>query len=116
MYQNDIPELKKLAIENLENIFKVYQDTDNRYFYNLIQTIQIPSSLPDSFFNIYMIREGDTWPLISYKTYGDIKLWWIITYMNNIINPITSLKPGNTIKLPKKLLAEEILKQVLSQQ
>jgi hypothetical protein len=116
MYQNDISELKQLTYENIENIFTVYQDENNQYYYNLLNTIQFPDNLPESFFITYTIKYGDTWPLISYKMYGDIKLWWIITLANNIINPTTNLVPSTQLKIPKITLVKEILTQILTQQ
>ena len=36
MKQNQIEELKKLNVENMENIFNVYQEQDGMYFYTLV--------------------------------------------------------------------------------
>jgi len=114
MNQNDISELPSLPNENLENIFNVYQDSNKKYFYNIIQTIQFPQNLPSALFDTYIINYGDTWPLISYKVYEDTKLWWIIAYANNIINPIETLQPGNALKIPKPNIIKEILTQILT--
>jgi hypothetical protein len=114
MNQNNISELSILANENLENIFNVYQDENKKYYYNLIQSIQFPDGLPNSLFDIYTIKYGDTWPLISYKSYNDTKLWWVIAYANNIINPIEELKVNNEIKVPKPSVVKEILTQILT--
>ncbi len=112
MYQNDIKELPRLKTENLENIFKVYQDVNDLYFYNLLQTVHFPQNLPDSYFIPYNITYGDTWPYISYKVYGDTRLWWIITIANNIINPIEKLEPSTVLKIPNIEVVSEILTQI----
>jgi len=112
MYQNDIKELPRLKVENLENIFKVYQDEGDLYFYNLLQTIHFPQNLPDSYFVQYDVTYGDTWPYISYKVYGDIRLWWVITLANNIINPTQQLEPGSVLKIPNVDVVSEILTQI----
>lgn len=68
MKHNDISELEKLPLENLENIFNMYQDKQGMYFYNLLQTISIPQNLPETLFVSYTTKYGDTWPFISHKT------------------------------------------------
>lgn len=112
MYQNSITELPRLKNENLENIFKVYQDKNDFYYYNLLQTIHFPQNLPDSYFIQYDVTYGDTWPYIAYKVYEDIKLWWVITLANNIINPTEPLVPGTTLKIPNIEVVSEILTQI----
>jgi hypothetical protein len=116
MYQNNISELPFLGNERFENALNVYQDENKKYFYNLLQSIQFPDNLPDVLFDSYTIKYGDTWPLISYKAYNDTKLWWVITYANNIINPIESLKPNNEIKIPKLSIVKEIVTQILTRE
>lgn len=112
MFQNSITELPRLKNENLENIFKVYQDENDFYFYNLLQTIHFPQNLPDSYFIQYNVTYGDTWPYISYKVYNDIKLWWVITLANNIVNPTQPLEPGSILKIPNIEIVSEILTQI----
>lgn len=109
---NDLPRLKN---DNYENIFNIYVDKDDYYFYNLIQTIAFPQNLPDGYFDSYDIVYGDTWPYISYKVYKSTAAWWIILLANNIKNPITSLVPGTRIKIPKIQVAKIIISQLLTQ-
>lgn len=115
MKQNSISDLPKLTNENYENIFDVFVDKDDRYFYNLLQTIAFPQNLPDGYFDAYSIVYGDTWPFISYKAYNTPNVWWIILLANNIKNPITTLVPGTIIKIPKMQLVKIILAELLTQ-
>lgn len=112
MYQNQIKELPRLKEQNYEKIFKVHQNDDGTYYYNLLQTIHFPSDLPDRFFTVYTIQYGDTLPFISYKFYQNVRLWWVITHANNILNPTTKLEPGTTLKIPKVQVVTEILTQL----
>lgn len=112
MYQNEIKDLARLKTENMENIFNIHQDENSLYFYNLLQTIHFPQNLPDSYFQPYNITHGDTWPYISFKVYGEIKLWWIITLANNVINPVQPLVAGNILKIPNVEVVSEILTQI----
>lgn len=88
MKHNEIDNLPTINIENLENIFNVYQDQNNMYFYNLLQNIVFPDNLPLNLFDTYTVKSGDTWPLISHITLKNTSLWWIILLANNIKNPI----------------------------
>jgi LysM repeat protein len=112
MYQNEISELPKLAEERYENIFNVYQDENDRYYYNLLETINFPQNLPDAFFTTYTVLPGDTFPYISYKLYKTIHVWWVITLANNITNPILPLEIGTILKIPSLNVIREIIRQI----
>jgi hypothetical protein len=112
MKQNSITELASLRVENYENIFNLYQDNNKNYFYNLLQTIQIPTSLPEGYFDTYTVGYQDTWPFISYKIYQTPNLWWIITQANDIINPTATPKPGTVLKIFKPGIVKAILEQI----
>ena len=98
MKQTQITELARLLPASYENIFNVYKDTNNMYFYNLLQTISIPE-LPPSYYMVYSVKPKDTWPLISYKAYGTTILWWLILHANNIINPLVQPQRGMTLRV-----------------
>lgn len=115
MKQNSFSDLPRLKADNFENIFNIYTDKDDRYFYNLLQTVAFPQNLPEGYFDSYNIVYGDTWPFISYKTYNTTNAWWIILLANNIKNPITTLTPGTRIKIPKMQVAKLIIAQIQSQ-
>ena len=116
IYQNDIQELSKLKEENMENIFHLYQNENDLYFYNLLQTIHFPQNLPDNYFELYSVNYGDTWPYISFKVYNSVRLWWIITLANDIINPTLLPESGSTLKIPKIEIVTEILTQLTTQE
>jgi len=112
MYQNNIKELKRLASDNYENIFSVYQDDTGRYFYNLLQTVNIPTDLPKGYYDSYTVKYFDTWPLISYKVYETPNLWWIIVAANNILNPVIQPDQGTIIKILKTAAVRTILSEI----
>jgi len=112
MYQNSIKDLKPLASDNYENIFQIYQDETGRYFYNLLQTINLPTNLPNGYYNTYTIKYSDTWPLISYRFYDTPNLWWIIVATNNILNPVIQPEEGTTIKVLKTQAVRSILSEI----
>jgi hypothetical protein len=112
MKQNQISDLPKLTVENFENIFDVYQDSDGMYFYNLLNTVVFPPHLPLSLFDPYVVKPGDSWPFISYKTLQSPNLWWVILLANDIRNPLAEIKSGTIIKIPKIELVREVLMQL----
>jgi len=115
MYQNKIKDLPKLASDNYENIFQIYQDENERYYYNILQNINIPTNLPGGYYNEYLIKYGDTWPLISYRVYETPNLWWIVLAANNIINPVNLPEQGTIIKVFKTSVVRTILTEIQSQ-
>lgn len=112
MYQNEIPELPKLKDERYENIFQVHQDEDDKYYYNLLETINFPNNLPSGYFSTYTVAPGDTLPYISYKLFKTIHVWWVICLVNNITNPTITLTPGTTLKVPIINVIQEIIRQI----
>lgn len=111
MKHNQINKLSKINIENFENIFNVYKDEDGMYFYNLLQTIVLPE-LTSNLYDSYVIKPGDSWPYISFKTYNNTNLWWVILLANGIINPTSMPNPGTSIKIPIMEVVKEILLQM----
>lgn len=115
MYQNQIKELPRLKNENYENIFNIFQDKDEKYFYNLLQTVHFPDNLPNGYFDNYTTGYDETLPVIAYRVYGDIRLWWVITHANNIIDPTKKISPGIGLKIPKIQIVTEILTQLITE-
>ena len=113
--QNQITTLQTLNDYAYENIFSVYQE-DNQYYYNLLNTITFPQKeeLDPSLFTLYTLTSQDIWPLISYKQYGTIQLWWIICIANNIQNPLVMPKAGTKIIIPVTSVVNEVLATINS--
>lgn len=38
--------------------------------------------------------------LIAYKFYESVDLWWVVCLYNDIIDPVTELYPGRSLKIP----------------
>jgi|688.fasta_scaffold1464789_2 hypothetical protein len=114
MYQNSIQDLPKLRNDDYANILNVHIDDSNRYYYNLLQTITIPDNLPESFYSFYTVGYGDTWPLISYKAYNTPNLWWLITLVNKITNPVIQPSQGIQIKFLIPRYASLVISQLIT--
>ena len=98
---------------NLENIFNVYIDNDmldDQYYYNITKTVVIPPNLDETNYFDYTVMGGETWPLLAFRFYGDIRAWWLICVTNDIQDP-TSFPAGNTVL---KILHRNVARQILT--
>lgn len=113
MKQNDLTDINyTLSPQQYENIFNVYEDSDIGYFYNILRTVNFPTDLDPDSYNLYVVEPLDTWPLISWKIYNSIFLWWTICALNNIQNPIEGLPVGQEIKVLKPMYLQNILNSI----
>ena len=110
--QNEIKdvELKKLSAQNLENLFYVYQTENSEYFYNILKTVNFPDDIDPSHYSNYVTKPKDTWPMISYNFYKDVKVWWLVCSINGIIDPTKQPVPGTVLKI----LHSDIVRGVLN--
>jgi len=76
-----------------------YSGASGEYF-GTRPPVEIPESPNDRFHRVTEaeVRRID---LISYRYYGDVRLWWIIAEANNITDP-TYLTPGRILRIPSK--------------
>jgi hypothetical protein len=99
-----------LSEYNFANLFNVVQLGEKSYF-NISKTLRFDNiqDIPEQYFNVYELKETDTWTGISYIYYGTISLWWLICKFNDIKNPFTEVLPGKIIKIPVKQIVDKIL-------
>jgi len=110
-YQNNIEELPKLSPGRYENIFKLYKTDYNQYYYNILNTIQLPDDInPAIFYNI-TVSEKMPWTMISFNEYQTMDLWWLICLTNKIDNPLKLADIGKNLKI----IRQEFLKFILDE-
>lgn len=99
--QNDINdvELTKLAAQNLENLFYVFEQDNGQYYYNIIKTVNFPTDLDPTTYTTYITKPKDTWPLIAFNFYKDVKLWWVVCSTNGILDATKQPVPGTELKI-----------------
>ena len=113
MKHNDVPNIEStIPLQDLENLFNVYQDTNDFYFYNLSRTVYFPTNMDTSFYDGYLTQPKDTYPLIAWKFYKNVKLWWLICASNNIFNPVKQPDPGTPLKIIKPMMLNSILTEM----
>lgn len=99
--QNEIKDvtIKKLSAQNLENLFYISERDNGQYFYNILKTVNFPEDIDPNIYYTYETKPKDTWPLIAYEYYKDVRLWWAICSVNQIIDPTKQPEPGTIIKV-----------------
>lgn len=111
-FQNNIKDLPQLNSTRYENIFKVYKEKDYYYYYNLIQSIYLPSVIDDEKVFYMVISNRMPWTSISYNAYKTIDLWWLICLANNVFNPVEFAKAGTSIKIIKSIYVNDIIRDI----
>ena len=111
-YQSSIENLPILGNNRYENIFKLYQTEDREYYYNLKTSITFPSDIDDLYIDSFTLDRNVPWTIISYNIYGSIFLWWCITELNKISNPVILPKTGTVIKYIKPQYIKQIVSQI----
>lgn len=111
--QNDITELPSLDKFRYENIFNVYQNSDNRYYYNLLRKVNFPDNIDETYYTTYTVQINNIpYTYISYEQYGTIYLWWLICAVNNITNPVVFPAPGTKLKMLKPAYVRSVLQSL----
>lgn len=111
--QNNIVELPLLTTYRLENLFKVYKNNTDKYFYNLLNTTNIPDDVNPAFYTTYTVPSNNIpWTYISYVNYGTPELWWLICSTNKINNPINFIPAGTTLKILAPAVVSDILASI----
>ena len=88
-------------MNRLRNIPVLRRDNRKRYFVPL-KYPEIPLSADD----LYVITTtGDRLDLLANQFYGDVNLWWIISFANieKIRRDSVALKPGIEIRIPSNV-------------
>lgn len=99
-YQINIPSLPPLDEYKYENFFKTYLTENNQYFYNLqsFAVYFLDEIDPSTYYEI-QINKSLPWTAISYNEYRTMDLWWLITVVNKIYNPLKFPDAGSKLKI-----------------
>lgn len=91
-----------------------YVSYDDNDIVNIFQSFIIKQTnvLNIIFYDEYIIEESDNWPIISFKFYNTVTLWWLIAKYNQVIDPFEELVIGEKILVIKPELISSILLQL----
>lgn len=104
--------ISEITSENYENLFNIYVDNNDFYYYNLLRKVDFPVELDPNVYDYYESGPDDFYPLISYKFYKTIKLWWIICAANQINDPTSAPTAGTILKIIKPEYIQSILSKI----
>ena len=99
----------EITSENYENIFNIYTDENDFYYYNLLKKVDFPIDLNPDVYDYYEVKTVDTYPSISYKFYKSVTLWWLICASNQIDDPMALPSAGTLLKIIKPFYVQTIL-------
>jgi len=111
-FQNNIDDLPRLNSTRYENIFKIYKEKDIYYYYNIIQSLYLPSNIDEEKVYYMVISNRMPWTTISYNAYKTIDLWWLICLANSIYNPVEFPRAGTSVRVIKSVYVNDILKDI----
>jgi hypothetical protein len=120
MKQFEIENLEEISNLNMANLFNVYDEPKlgtNYKTYSINRSINFVNLDESSTDNVgvflkYTTELMDTLPLISYKFYGTIELWWLVAKVNNIVDPTIDLKIGTKIRVLQSEVANQVLENI----
>ena len=52
-----------------------------------------------AFYNTYEVANGEFWDNVSFNLYETPFLWWILSLLNNVVNPFEELDDGEIINV-----------------
>ena len=114
LYQSQIISLPNMSNNRYENIFKIYLNEDNKFIYNLKTSVSFPDDIDPAFIDTFKLDRKTSWTIISYNIYGSIFLWWMITELNKISNPVIIPVLGKNYNFIKPQYIDTVLSQINS--
>jgi hypothetical protein len=111
-FQNSITDLPNLNSIRYENIFKVYKNKDNQYYYNLLQSLFLPDNIDETKIYNMLISSRMPWTTVSFNAYRTIELWWLVCLTNQIYNPVDFAKAGSSLKIIKTQYVPGIIYEI----
>jgi hypothetical protein len=111
-FQNSIIDLPSLNSIRYENIFKLYKNKDNQYYYNLLQSLFLPDNIDETKIYNMLISSRMPWTTVSFNAYKTIELWWLVCLTNQIYNPVDFVKAGSSLKIIKTQYVPGIIYEI----
>ncbi len=93
----------------MDKIFNQYETSEGIPFYLLSRNIHFPDA-DESLYSYVYVSENIPWTILSYKIYGTIDYWWVLSALNKQY-PFYA-KMGNSVKYIDKSILEEILSYI----
>jgi hypothetical protein len=93
-------------MEDYTRIFNLYNTAENINFLMLNKRIEFPSDKTLFIYDKLLVNDNIPWTVLSYKLYGNMNYWWVLSSLNN---GIFYAVEGETITYIKKDYLDDIL-------
>ena len=111
-YRNQIDEISNIPASRYENIFRMYKTSSNQYYYHILQSISINGDLDKTKIFYIPVKQSLPWSVISYNVYGVTDLWWTITLINGIDNPVKQPSTGTVLKAIRPEFINSVIDEI----
>lgn len=95
---------------NYTKIFNEYTTSEGVPFYLLSKSITFPQDLSLDIYGKMYCSEDMAWTILSYKLYGKIDYWWVLSALNKDMTFYA--ERGSEILIIKPTHIEEVLRYV----
>jgi hypothetical protein len=104
----------KLNKRSLANTFNVYSKDVNgspQYYYNVLNGLSLAGleNVSRMDYSEYQVRQDDSWSTISWRSYGTIRLWWLICKFNGIDDPMVEPEVGDILRVPNARIVDSVI-------
>ena len=97
-------------MKNYSEIFNGYYTEEGTPYYCLNKSVVFPSDQSLEFYTRYYVDDDTPWTTLSYKLYGTIDYWWVLTSLNKSM--IFYAERGTEILIIHPNSIENILRKI----
>lgn len=91
-------------------IFNDYETAQGIPFYFLSKSITFPQDNSLQIYEFVNVDEDCAWTIVSYKIYGTIQYWWLLSALNPRMKFYASR--GSIIKIIKPQLINDVIRYI----
>ena len=98
---------------DMANLFLKFRDKNANMVYNVNDTISIEfTDTASSLYEVYVVKDFDTYQTISYKLYGTTRLWWTIAKVNGVKDATRLPRKGTVIKVISRGFISQVIRAI----
>lgn len=97
-------------MKNISQLYNGYYTSEGIPFYTLSKSVVFPHDDSLDFYQFFYADDDLAWTIVSYKLYGTIDYWWVLSSLNKKC-PFYA-KRGQIIKVIKPSYIETILNYI----
>lgn len=108
----DIEQENYNKIVDLENLFSVYLNKKDDYFFNLNETIYV--NIDKRNLKTFVVDHALDWPVISYRLLKTTRLAWLLMKLNDVKQRdiFKKILPGTIVYYPDETIVSKIAETI----